>query len=148
MYEDIKHKQRFLLELVESIEEHGTVCPIIDTFYETYNGSYVYVYKHRSESSLPDGLSDDMKTMLMDSIIGKLIRGKDSEFFKALVLRGGHGLKPNGEKPGESYTLNAEGGYSVSGSDEDLMLNFPLIVGLGLRRTVGHIDFIDTIAKA
>ena len=59
-------------------------------------------------------------------------------------MTGGHGLQPRGEEPGESYNVKPDGSYDM---DQKLAKESPLVVGMGLKRIVGNIHYLDTIKK-
>lgn len=146
MFEDLKHKQRFLLEMIESIEEIGTIEPELDTFFETYNGSYVYICDKKPKASISDIVPEEIRKFLISAIESREGHTDDkTDQYKAVVIKGGHGLRPHGEKPGENYFLKHDGSYVVD--DEEMLLNSPLVVGMGLKRRVGHIRNIDTISQ-
>lgn len=144
MFEDMKHKQRFILELIEEIEKQGTIEPIENCFFECFNGSYVYVFHKRGSDA--DEMSEGLREAIENTPLKALLELKEkmASGYQAVVLSGGHGMRPMGEKPGEAYALKVDGSYDM---DQKLADETPLVVGMGLKRLVGNIRYLDTIKK-
>lgn len=139
MLEDIKHEQKYIADLMDEIERLGCVKPEVDNFYETFNGSYVFIHR-----AIHDKPSKHLSQLLEGTELSKLFKGEDGDSrFVAVVLQGGHSLNGmKGAEKGEDYVVSDKGEYRV---DSKELKERPKCIGMSLKREVGHIRYLDTM---